>query len=79
MRDLVNNEVEMIAGGDAAAVASTVILGLAAIAVISAMIPNNCRYVNEPFTTVTPVYDPYTGEYLGDQVDTYNTQRYICG
>lgn len=77
MRALAMNEIETVAGANAAVVAS-VITGIAAFALISAYYSNPCHYVDTPFSTVTPVYDPHTGELLGHQVDEYIKTELVC-
>lgn len=65
MRQLETTELATISGGSAEAL---VLLGVGvftAAVVIGALSSRPCSQV------VTPVFDPYTGMYLGDMVDTY--------
>ncbi len=65
MRQLETTELATISGGSAEAIA---LLGFGLFTtalVIGALNSRPCSQV------VTPVFDPYTGVYLGDMVDTY--------
>lgn len=77
MRALAMNEINTVSGANAA-VAASVILGVAVFATISAYYANPCHYVETPFSTVTPVYDPHTGELLGHQIDEYIKTEWVC-
>jgi len=68
MRQLTTNELTNIAGGSDALFVMGVI-GLTALTIgLVSTIP-----VRQPICTQTstPVFDPYTGVYMGDMVDTY--------
>lgn len=64
MRQLETTELSNISGGSAEALL-VVGAGVLATAVILSALSRPCSQV------VTPVFDPYTGVYLGDMVDTY--------
>jgi len=38
----------------------------------------NCRWENVPHTKVNPVYDPYTGAHIQNQIIDYTTPEWIC-
>lgn len=65
MRQLESTELANVSGGSAEAL---VVLGVGVFAtalILSALPSRPCSQV------VTPVFDPYSGAYLGDMVDTY--------
>jgi bacteriocin-like protein len=66
MRQLSTTELETISGGNEV-LAFMGIVGLTALTIgLIASIPTRpCSQV------ITPVFDPYTGVYMGDMVDTY--------
>ncbi len=68
MRQLATTEVTAVSGGSEALFVASVI-GLTALTLgLIASTPVRPRVCDQ---VITPVFDPYTGAYLGDMVDSY--------
>lgn len=79
MRNLAMNEIEMVAAGNGGNAVATLVVGVIAVGVLSAIFSGrNCRWENVPHTKVNPVYDPYTGAHIQNQIIDYTTPEWIC-
>lgn len=74
MRQLTTTELNTISGGNDA----LILMGLGLGAISIGMLASYPSYYSYPVYSapvceqvVTPVFDPYTGMYMGDMVDTY--------
>ncbi|MFO1257805.1 MAG: hypothetical protein U1E78_05270 [Gammaproteobacteria bacterium] len=84
MYDLNVNEATAVSGGNNDVLGALLVLGgivtLGTIAAIGSTPRRTpyCRQVITPFTEETPVYDPYTGRFLGTQINSYEKTETIC-
>jgi hypothetical protein len=84
MYELTLDNAANVSGGNNDALGALIVFGgivtLATIASISAYRPRrqHCTMVDTPFTEVVPVYDPYSGVYLGDQINSYVKTEQVC-
>lgn len=84
MYELTLDNTANVSGGNNEALGAVIVFGgiltLAAIASMGSYVPRrqHCRMVDTPFTEVVPVYDPYSGVYLGDQINSYVKTEQVC-